>query len=108
MNTTKPKIKRTSRRKTTETSPLDESINKYVDEVLSNDQGHGSPQELFSAAVRNFSKRLLEAMLQGEMDAHLKGVRATEDAESIAPIQTAESGNNKLKALKKKCRQTAW
>ena len=108
MNTTKPKIKRTSRRKTTETSPLDESINKYVDEVLSNDQGHGSPQELFSAAVRNFSKRLLEAMLQGEMDAHLKGVRATEDAESIAPIQTAESGNNKRNGLTQKTLKTEY
>ena len=71
MNTTKPKTKRTVRRKT-DASPLDESINQYVDSILAN--GQGSPQEVFSAAVRNFSKRLIEAMLQGEMQAHLNGI----------------------------------
>lgn len=76
VNTTKPKTKRTTRRRT-ETSPLDESLNQYVDSILAN--GQGSPQEVFSAAVKNFSKRLLEAMLEGEMDAHLNGVRPTTD-----------------------------
>ena len=38
MNTTKPKTKRTVRRKT-DASPLDESINQYIDSILANGQG---------------------------------------------------------------------
>lgn len=89
MNTTKPKTKRTVRRKT-DTSPLDESINQYVDSILAN--GQGSPQKVFSAAVRNFSKRLIEAMLQGEMQADLNGIRPTTDE---SPAEEEGAGNKR-------------
>ena len=59
MNTTKPKTKRTDRRKT-DISPLDESINQYVDAILANGQGSpntagslfGNRKELFQAPDR--------------------------------------------------------
>lgn len=70
-NNTKPKRTYRRRRKTAPT-PFDEAIDKYVNEALAGSKG--SPQEVFSSAVQDFSKRLLEAMLQGEMDAHLKGI----------------------------------
>ena len=100
MNTTKPKTKRTVRRKT-DTSPLDESINQYVDSILAN--GQGSPQKVFSAAVRNFSKRLIEAMLQGEMQAHLNGIRPTTDE---SPAE--EGAGNKRNGLTKKTLKTEF
>lgn len=89
MNTSNLKTKRTSRRQT-EITPLDKSINEYVDAVLANSQG--SPQEVFSVAVKNFSKRLLETMLQGEMDAHLNGIRPTQDE---AQTEETETGNKR-------------
>ena len=101
MNTTKPKTKRTVRRKT-DASPLDESINQYVDSILAN--GQGSPQEVFSAAVRNFSKRLIEAMLQGEMQAHLNGIRPTTDE---SPVEE-EGAGNKRNGLTKKTLKTEF
>lgn len=100
MNTTKTKIKRTTRRKT-EATPLEESINQYVDSNLAN--GEGSPQEVFSVAVRNFSKRLLEAMLQGEMEAHLNGVRPTADENSAE-----EGAGNKRNGLTQKTLKTEY
>lgn len=100
MNTTKPKTKRTVRRKT-DASPLDESINQYVDSILAN--GQGSPQEVFSAAVRNFSKHLIEAMLQGEMQAHLNGIRPTTDE---SPAE--EGAGNKRNGLTKKTLKTEF
>lgn len=100
MNTTKTKIKRTTRRKT-EATPLEESINQYVDSILAN--GEGSPQEVFSVAVRNFSKRLLEAMLQGEMEAHLNGVRPTADENSAE-----EGAGNKRNGLTQKTLKTEY
>lgn len=101
MNTTKPKTKRTVRRKT-DASPLDESINQYVDSILAN--GQGSPQEVFSAAVRNFSKRLIEAMLQGEMQAHLNGIRPTTDE---SPAEEEGAGNKRNGLTKKNSRQSS-
>lgn len=100
MNTTKTKIKRTTHRKT-ENRPLEESINQYVDSILAN--GQGSSQEVFSAAVRNFSKRLIEAMLQGEMEAHLNGVRPTADESSAE-----EGAGNKRNGLTQKTLKTEY
>ena len=69
--------------------------------ILAN--GKGSPQEVFSVAVRNFSKRLLEAMLQGEMEAHLNGVHPTADESSAE-----EGAGNKLNGLTQKTLKTEF
>ena len=69
--------------------------------ILAN--GKGSPQEVFSVAVRNFSKRLLEAMLQGEMEAHLNGVHPTADESSAE-----EGAGNKRNGLTQKTLKTEF
>ena len=69
--------------------------------ILAN--GKDSPQEVFSVAVRNFSKRLLEAMLQGEMEAHLNGVRPTADESSAE-----EGAGNKRNGLTQKTLKTEF
>lgn len=64
METNNTKSKRTyRRRRKTAPTPFDEAIDKYVDQALAGSKG--SPQEVFSSAVQDFSSRLLEAMLQG-------------------------------------------
>lgn len=73
IDTNSTKSQRTvRRRRKTAPTPFDEAIGKYVDEALAGNKG--SAQEVFASAVQNFFKRLLEAMLRGEMDAHLKGI----------------------------------
>lgn len=69
--------------------------------ILAN--GKDSPQEVFSVAVRNFSKRLLEAMLQGEMEAHLNGVHPTADESSAE-----EGAGNKRNGLTQKTLKTEF
>ena len=72
MNTTTKK--RTYRRKSS--SPLDLHVEQYVEQLRESGQPLGP--EAFSTAVQAFSKRFIEAMLQGEMDAHLSGTKPTE------------------------------
>ena len=72
MNTTTKK--RTYRRKSS--SPLDLHVEQYVEQLRESGQPLGP--EAFSTAVQTFSKRFIEAMLQGEMDAHLSGTKPTE------------------------------
>lgn len=66
--------KRNSRKKST--NPLDNHIDQYVSELRASGRPLGP--EAFSEAVRTFSQRFVEAMLQGEMDAHLTGCQPTE------------------------------
>ena len=66
--------KRNSRKKST--NPLDSHIEQYVSELRASGRPLGA--EAFSEAVRTFSQRFVEAMLQGEMDAHLTGCQPTE------------------------------
>lgn len=61
--------KRNSRKKST--NPLDNHIEQYVSELRTSGRSLGP--EAFSEAVRTLSQRFVEAMLQGEMDAHLTG-----------------------------------
>ena len=61
--------KRNSRKKST--NPLDNHIEQYVSELRTSGRSLGP--EAFSEAVRTFSQRFVEAMLQGEMDAYLTG-----------------------------------
>lgn len=62
MNTTTKK--RTYRRKSSD--PLGLHVEQYVEQLRESGQPLGS--EAFSTAVQTFSKRFIEAMLQGEMD----------------------------------------
>ena len=55
--------KRTYRRKSTD--PLDLHVEQYVEQLRESGQPLGP--ETFSTAVQAFSKRFIEAMLQGEM-----------------------------------------
>ena len=62
MNTTIKK--RTYRRKSTD--PLDLHVEQYVEQLR--ESGQTLVAEAFSTAVQAFSKRFIEAMLQGEMN----------------------------------------
>ena len=82
MNTTTKK--RTYHRKSS--SPLDLHVEQYVEQLRESGQSLGP--EAFSTAVQAFSKRFIEAMLQGEMDAHLSSTKPTEtpsDEEDAIP-----------------------
>ena len=92
MNTTTKK--RTYRRKSSD--PLDLHVEQYVEQLRESGQPLGP--EAFSTAVQTFSKRFIEAMLQGEMDAHLSGTKPTEtpsdeeDAIPSAPTPNKRNG----------------
>ena len=91
MNTTTKK--RTYRRKSSD--PLDLHVEQYVEQLRESGQPLGP--EAFSTAVQTFSKRFIEAMLQGEMDAHLSGTRPTEtppDVEDAIPSVPAPNKRN--------------
>lgn len=91
MNTTTKK--RTYRRKSSD--PLDLHVEQYVEQLRESGQPLGP--EAFSTAVQAFSKRFIEAMLQGEMDAHLSGTRPTEtppDVEDAIPSVPAPNKRN--------------
>ena len=91
MNTTTKK--RTYRRKSSD--PLDLHVEQYVEQLRESGQPLGP--EAFSTAVQAFSKRFIEAMLQGEMDAHLSGTRPTEtppDEEDAIPSVPAPNKRN--------------
>ena len=69
--------------------------------TLSSFANPGSPwgltPEAFSTAVQTFSKRFIEAMLQGEMDAHLSGTKPTEtpsDEEDVIPSAPTPNKRN--------------
>ena len=88
MNTTTKK--RTYRRKSSD--PLDLHVEQYVKQLHESGQPLGP--EAFSTAVQTFSKRFIEAMLQGEMDAHLSGTKPTEtpsDEEDAIPSVPASN-----------------
>lgn len=88
--------RRTSRKRNVD--PFTASVDKYVADLRASGQPLGV--EAFSEAVRQFSKRFVEAMLQGEMDAHLNGTPSTETAvEEDAP--TEEDEQNEIKANKR-------
>lgn len=91
MNTTTKK--RTYRRKSSD--PLDLHVEQYVEQLRESGQPLGP--EAFSTAVQAFSKRFIEAMLQGEMDAHLSGTKPTEtppDEEDAIPSVPASNKRN--------------
>lgn len=91
MNTTTKK--RTYRRKSSD--PLDLHVEQYVEQLRESGQPLGP--EAFSTAVQAFSKRFIEAMLQGEMDAHLSGTKPTEtppDEEDAIPSVPAPNKRN--------------
>ena len=91
MNTTTKK--RTYRRKSSD--PLDLHVEQYVEQLRESGQPLGP--EAFSTAVQAFSKRFIEAMLQGEMDAHLSGTKPTEtppDVEDAIPSVPAPNKRN--------------
>lgn len=88
MNTTTKK--RIYRRKSSD--PLDLHVEQYVKQLHESGQPLGP--EAFSTAVQAFSKRFIEAMLQGEMDAHLSGTKPTEtppDEEDAIPSVPASN-----------------
>ena len=86
--------KRNSRKKST--NPLDNHIEQYVSELRTSGRSLGP--EAFSEAVRTFSQRFVEAMLQGEMDAHLTGCQPTEappeevDADELLQVPNKRNG----------------
>ena len=86
--------KRNSRKKST--NPLDSHIEQYVSELRASGRPLGA--EAFSEAVRTFSQRFVEAMLQGEMDAHLTGCQPTEtppeevDADELSLVPNKRNG----------------
>ena len=91
MNTTTKK--RTYRRKSS--GPLDLHVEQYVEQLRESGQPLGP--EAFSTAVQAFSKRFIEAMLQGEMDAHLSGTKPTEtpsDEEDTIPSAPTPNKRN--------------
>lgn len=96
--------KRNSRKKST--NPLDSHIEQYVSELRASGRPLGA--EAFSEAVRTFSQRFVEAMLQGEMDAHLTGCQPTEtppeevDADELSLVPNKRNGfsHKTLKTLK--------
>lgn len=81
--------KRNSRKKST--NPLDNHIEQYVSELRASGRPLGP--EAFSEAVRTFSQRFVEAMLQGEMDAHLTGCKPTEAPPADELPQTPNKRN---------------
>lgn len=86
--------KRNSRKKFC--NPLDSHIEQYVSELRASGRPLGA--EAFSEAVRTFSQRFVEAMLQGEMDAHLTGCQPTEtppeevDADELSLVPNKRNG----------------
>ena len=91
MNTNTKTTKRNSRKKSTD--PLDLHVEQYVSELRASGRPLGA--EGFSEAVRNFSKRLIEAMLQGEMDAHLAGQSAEASPEGVDVDETPQAPNKR-------------
>ena len=84
--------KRNSRKKST--NPLDNHIDQYVSELRASGRPLGP--EAFSEAVRTFSQRFVEAMLQGEMDAHLTGCQPTETPpEEVAADELPQLSNKR-------------
>ena len=64
--------------------------------------------EGFSEAVRNFSKRLIEAMLQGEMDAHLAGCRSAETSPEEVEVDEPPQAPNKRNGFSQKTLKTEF
>lgn len=96
--------KRNSRKKST--NPLDHHVEQYVSELRAS--GHPLGAEAFSEAVRSFSKRLIEAMLQGEMDAHLTGCPATEPSPEEVNADEVQHTPNKRNGFSRKTLKTEF
>lgn len=87
--------KRNSRKKST--NPLDNHIDQYVSELRASGRPLGP--EAFSEAVRTFSQRFVEAMLQGEMDAHLTGCQPLKRLLKRSPLTSFPSFPTSATAL---------
>ena len=103
MNTT-TQTKRNSRKKSI--NPLDHHVEQYVSELRASGRPMGA--EGFSEAVRNFSKRLIEAMLQGEMDAHLAGCRSAETSPEEVEVDEPPQAPNKRNGFSQKTLKTEF
>ncbi len=98
----KTKLNCVSRRKSIESALLDEAIDECVDAVLSGRRD--SPQEVCPDAAGSFSRRLFEAVLLGEMDAHLKGISPAEDEVPAVLTEQAGTSSKRYGSTKKKLR----
>jgi len=96
--------KRNSHKKPT--NPLDYHVDQYVSELRASGKALGA--EAFSEAVRKFSKRFIEAMLQGEMDAHLANCPPKEIASEEAQSTELLPENNKRNGFGKKTLKTEF
>ena len=91
--TTKTTSTNTKRRSRRQDDPLTKHVEGYLAELKA--QGKPAGPQAFAEAVKLFSQRFIESMLQGEMDNHLKGCSASPESSETAEATVDEAKPNK-------------
>ena len=91
--TTKTTSTNTKRRSRRQDDPLTKHVEGYLAELKA--QGKPAGPQAFAEAVKLFSQRFIESMLQGEMDNHLKGCSASPESSETVEATVDEAKPNK-------------
>ena len=93
-----------SKKTTKPISEIDQKITDLAKSIVNSDSYQGAADAQY--LIKQLSKRVIEAMLQGEMTAHLEGERRASDAENASNVADPLMSRNKRNGTSSKTIKT--